>query len=488
MNAKYKYLIIICCSVMLWGCNLIGDIDSIEQKNVLTDETQIPDKASARFALNGVYASWRTMGIGWFVSYLTTLTQAQLPPNLNGIEGFATNEVTIDNPGVRNNYMELYNIINNANTLLANLEKATIPDLPQEEKDEIVAQARFHRACAHFHLLRQYGEFFDVNSKYGIVISDKPERDNTPQQRATVADSYDFIIADLEYAIENCPNEFVENFRVSSTTAKALLSKVYLSKADFTNAAMYAIEVIEEAPDAGYMLEDYYYLDIFENSFNSFEVLFAPHIVQITNLGMMGYDAIELGPTLIRIADELVPGEGDLFTGEGFDPRFAMTYPTMMFEEGEFIQVIEKYPMLDYIAGKPDHTYFMLRLGEIYLIAAEAEFRREGGNKTRARSFLQTICNRASIADFPRPSYGRNYARNISDDDFLETLLKHKYIELSHENGEEWYDLVRYKIVDNMQIAPDYVASDRHLVFPIPQSARAGNPLLEQNPGYPGAN
>ncbi|MDO5663886.1 MAG: RagB/SusD family nutrient uptake outer membrane protein [Bacteroidia bacterium] len=484
MRTIYKYTVIICCSITLWGCDLIGSIDDIKQKNVLTDETQIPDKASAQFALNGVYASWRTTGIGWFVSYLTTLTQAQLPPNLNGIDGFSTNEVTIDNPGIRNNYIDLYNIINNANTLLTNLEKATIPDITQEEKDIIMAQARFHRACAHFHLLRQYGEFFDMNSIYGIVICDKPERDNTPQKRATVEESYKFIIADLEYAIEKCSNDYVEHYHVSSTTAKALLAKVYLSKADFTNAAKFAIEVIDEASAAGYELERYYYLDIFYNSFNSSEVLFAPHIIQITNLGMMEYHTIQLGSTLVRIADELVPGEGDFETGAGFDPRFFMTYPKETFAEGESLQLIEKYPMLDYMAGKPEHTYFMLRLGEIYLIAAEAEFRREGGDKTKARSYLQTICTRAS--DYP-VSYNRNYARNIPESDFLVTLLKHKYIEISHENGEEWYDLVRYKIVDKMEIAPDYVASDRHLVFPIPQTARAGNPLLEQNPGYPGA-
>ena len=49
-------------------------------------------------------------------------------------------------------------------------------------------------------LLRLYGEFWNMDSQYGIVLHDAPVRDNTPKARATVRQCYTSILDDLKEA------------------------------------------------------------------------------------------------------------------------------------------------------------------------------------------------------------------------------------------------------------------------------------------------
>lgn len=474
---KLKYIIIIVTSILIAACEFVGDIDDIKPQNLLTDDNQITDARSAELSLNGVYSSWRTMNIGWFVNCIAALTQTQAPSYLYGVEGFVTNEVKKDNTRVKAYYIGLYKVINNANTLIQNLSKANPKDLTPQRKKEILAEARFHRALAHFQLLRSFGEFYDINSTYGVVIHSKPVRKSQAKARETVAKTYEFIIKDLTEVIADASEQMRGHYYIGKVTAKALLAKVYLAKGDFEKSAKWAKEVLASSTGVGYLLEENF-LDIFEKRQNSSEVLFAPNVLQDINDSPMEMDiSLSGNETLVKIADELVEGEGNQQTGEGYDPRFAKVYPKVdEFGDGMLTQKNNKYPQLSYVKGEPGNTLFVLRLAEIYLIAAEAEYRRAGGDKQAAREYFQSIATRAG--------YAPNYVTNVTDKDFLVTLLKHKYIELSNETGEEWYDLVRYKKLDNLKIAPDYVKSDAHLLFPIPQAAISGNKLLVQNPTY----
>ena len=75
----------------------------------------------------------------------------------------------------------------------------------------------------------------------------------------------------------------------------------------------------------------------------------------------------------------------------------------------------------------------------------------------------------------------------IRDGDLLLTIFRHKYMELSAENYEEWYDMVRYYRLDGTDFTATglgYTQSMQHLVLPIPTQALSGNSLLVQNPTY----
>lgn len=463
---KIKYYILIIIAISFAGCELVGDISDIEMKNVLSDDDQITNAKSVETSLGGVYSSWRGFGIVLFPDLMGAFVGTSGTPQVSGAEDFVEGELRADNEGLFNNYQALFKVINTSNSFITNLNKTSVADLSEERRVQVLAEARCHRALAHFYLLRNFGEFYNDKSEFGIVTYDYPVRSNTPKKREAVAASYDFIIKDLKEALPNLSSEPREHYYLTPTSVKSFLSKVYLYKADYVNSAKWAKEALEQAEGNGYVLEENY-LDIFQSRHNSKESLFAPYAIQPNSLAPLSYGVIQIPEKapIIKIANELVSGEGK-------DLRFSSTYPFL--GNGQYFD--NKHPFLDGVAGNPSNTRFMLRLAEVYLIAAEAEFRKDGGDKTLAKKYLQKVATRAG--------YAEDYASKIADKDFLELLLKHKYMELCNEGGEAWYDLVRYKVVDKMEIAPSYVKSDKHLLFPIPEKTLAGNSLLQQNPGY----
>ncbi|WP_430809642.1 MULTISPECIES: RagB/SusD family nutrient uptake outer membrane protein [unclassified Carboxylicivirga] len=454
---KIKYILFGILLVSITSCELMGNIDDIQPENVLTDETLVSDKNSAEAAVNGVYSSWRSIDIGWFTSLMSMRSHAENFRYIGGYQGFAENDIKVENIGVEKNYTALYRVINIANSVLAQLEGEFVEGLEAARQTEMIAELKFHRAMAHFHLLRQFGEFWDATSEYGVVTYTEPVRSNTPKQRESVGAVYELIVNDLNAVISDAPVFPKGHYYVSQTTGKALLARVKLYQGAYPQAAQLAGEVIAEAPGAGYMLEEVYF-DVFRNAAKSSEVLFSLYASYPNEPTSMNITNLKVGDTSKRIADEMV--EGDMV----YDARYTDAY----------INAASKYVQNDYASGEMANTHFFIRLAEMYYILAEAEARQSHFDE--ARLALAAICERAG--------YAQEEIEAIPNALVLEQILKHKWMELNTENNEEWYDLVRYHVIDDYVIAPDYVASDKLLTLPIPRSAMAGNNLLKQNKGY----
>lgn len=472
---KIKYIIaIILISIAFKSCQMIGSIDDIKLENVLTDEELIVDTKSAEIALNGVYSSWRHIDIGWFINHLSFLTKTINDFNVVGVSGFSMNDVKEENEMIERNYIALYRVINMSNSVIVQLEKDAPKDIAEQRLAQMLGEARFHRALAHFMLLRQYGEFYNLSSPNGIVTYDTPVRSNATKARSSVKDVFDFILRDIEFAAVNAPAKAKGHYLVSRTTAKAMQSRVLLYLQRFNEAATVAESVITEASAAGYALEEDY-LDIFRKRFMSKEVLFSPYASYPEQTSVIVARSVVPGLSVQNVADELVEGEKDLIMGDGLDARFAMAFSTLhvMMEENMTTRT-NKYLTPTFAKGDLLNSYFFMRLAEVYLIKAEADARMNRFDE--AREALQTIADRAW--------YEPDYAYTIADEDLITMIFKHKWMELAYENNEEWFDMVRLHTLDGMQIAPNYVATDRHLTLPIPRAALAGNNLLQQNPSY----
>jgi starch-binding outer membrane protein, SusD/RagB family len=121
-----------------------------------------------------------------------------------------------------------------------------------------------------------------------------------------------------------------------------------------------------------------------------------------------------------------------------------------------------------------DQNVIMLRLGEIYLSLAEAQF--QSGDAAGAAASLAIIRNRAwGNTTAPASPFGP---------DFMQMTLNEYRHELAGDMSL-WYDLRR----TGLQIA--YIKNTfnvaipaGHDLLPIPQSAIAVNPFLKQNPNY----
>lgn len=463
MKLKY-YLLLAVYPLVLSSCDLLGRIDDIKPDYVLVDETVISDVKTAEATLNGVYSSLRNIRIGWFRNNLNFLTGVQEASNIAGKEGFEENDIEIDNKAVEDNYAAWYNVINNATSFINNLNaNENVKGLSGLRRSEMIGEAKFLRALSYLHLLRQFGEFCNLESEYGIVLyGEQPIRDNEAIARSSVKDSYKAINDDLEDAITYAP-EVSTHYKVCQFTAKALKARVLLYMGDDRNAANLAQEVIDESSAYGYDLEENF-LDIFINTFQSSELIFGIYTTNPNETYMGTWNSFKVAAKTTSIATNL---------GVNMDKRYKNAFVDLD-PEKSYVRN-NKYP---YHEGVDDvqNGHFYLRLAEMYYIKAEAEARLQEWGAAR-EALKGIIC-------LDRAGYTSEYVDNIPNVQLLEMILKHKWMELCSEDNEELYDLVRYHIRDNFKIAPTYIATDTRLKLPIPKAALAGNILLVQNPEY----
>lgn len=459
-------LFILVLAVTISSCS----IDDIQPIDKLTGENTIRDEASAQQILNGIYDLGRDDRVTAYPLYLAAYgDEGRITGRLTDDRGFNTNEVEVENVYLSYLYNGQYKIINLSNFLIQELEAGKAIGLSEERKAGMISEAKFQRAFSYFNLLRFFGQYYDMNSAYGVVLRTEFSTVLESDPRSTVQETYTLIESDLEYAIENGP-VFVEHFYSGSLAAKALLAKVKLYTGEYGEAATLAQEVIENGE--GYALEAEY-SDIFQKQFNSSEVIFAPfsgpgaesgsNMYQVSNTTYSEY--------LRALSDEQVAGPGSL-DGEGsdFDPRFSFAYSEVT--KGSNKQ--GKYPFAP-TTGSQKNTMYHLRLAEMYLVHAEALVR-AGGDTGSALSSLNIVRDRAGVEP-----------KSFTDaPTLLEDIRQEKLLELFFENGEPLYDLVRYDILgdlDASSIKPT-MNSETKFILPIPAQVLIGNDKVVQNPGY----
>ena len=117
-----------------------------------------------------------------------------------------------------------FKIIRQANTLISDLPKY-IGKLPEEKINQWIAEAKFIRAYVYFQLAKRYG---------GMPLIEAPQLLDSNDQttlwiaRSSHEDTYNFILADLNDAIEKMP-ETSEAGRANKWVAAAFKSRVALT-------------------------------------------------------------------------------------------------------------------------------------------------------------------------------------------------------------------------------------------------------------------
>lgn len=144
------------------------------------------------------------------------------------------NRWTYASNATSNLFKDAYLVIRRANSILANIEK-----LPSgAHKDNVKAEALAIRAMCHFDVLRMYAKRYDVTTEQtdlGIPYVTSIDANLLPA-RNTMKSSYEHIIADFVEA-EGLMNVSNGIGRLNRAAVAGLLSRVYLNKSDWQNAA-----------------------------------------------------------------------------------------------------------------------------------------------------------------------------------------------------------------------------------------------------------
>ena len=177
---------------------------------------------------------------------------------------------------VTNRWSQLYIGIFRANQVIENLNNEELSDISDSEKLLIEAQARFVRGFNYFWLAYDYNGAVIHNS---IAVTDEDMKKPFSSRSEVLSQ---MVIPDLEFAYDYLPKQWEGNENLGRATwgaATAMLGKTYLYEKDWTNAALYFKELIDEANNGLYRLSPDF-MDNFtlEGEFNSesiFEVVYS---------------------------------------------------------------------------------------------------------------------------------------------------------------------------------------------------------------------
>jgi hypothetical protein len=112
----------------------------------------------------------------------------------------------------------------------------------RDEYNNVKGSALFYRSFAYYDMSQIFAKPYDkATSKtdLGLPLRTIPNIDNV-QARASVEETYSFLINDLKASIQLLPTSPKYKTRPSKAAAYGLLARAYLSMSDYSNAYLYA--------------------------------------------------------------------------------------------------------------------------------------------------------------------------------------------------------------------------------------------------------
>lgn len=473
MKKYFNITFIVAAFFFLSSCSDFLDVESKERIEAGdSEENYTPEQF-----VNGVYGMFTDWDYGFSFLAVTEIISD------NADKGSSTTDTGTD----KNLFDELtftstagslsamwsrwYKTIGRATQAIEYAESYGLTD--EEYKNRLIGESKFLRAVCYFWLVRGWG---DVTLQH---------IDNT--NRASKEEVYAFIEQDLTEAMQVLPASYnnANLGRATRGAAHGLLSKVYLYQEKWQEAYDAATAVINSSEYNYSLLDDYSFIWRLEGE-NSSESLFEiqargesiAHGVQqySQTQGARGGTA-NLGWGFNTPTENLLAA----FNEEGDDIRRDATimFRNSILYDGFAIGNTEN-PMYNYKAyssankgaDDTDKNIRYLRLGEIYLIQAEAA--NELGLTSQALAALNTIRNRV---DLP----------NVATTDQAElrrAIWKERRLELAFEH-DRWFDLVRTGQAQEAMAADNKTfVVGKHELFPIPNQQLIDTPEMTQNPNW----
>jgi hypothetical protein len=364
-----------------------------------------------------------------------------------------------------------YTTIFDANSAIEGLSDNTI--LSKAVTQQLLGEAKFIRGFCYFYLVNTYGNV-------PIVLGTDPLI-NATLERSDVDKVYSQIISDLKDASDLLSDDFrsgnvsistSDRVRPSKWAAKALLARTYLFHGDYALAEESASEVINNSA--------LFQLDSLDNVFliNSKESIW--QLQNVNNYqGNTGEGNLFVlpsgGPNTDNYPIYLSHHVVESFEEE--DQRKSHWLDTVMDDKKNIYYYANKYKSGALTpAGKNTEYETVFRLGEQYLIRAEARARLN--RLTEAEADLNVIRKRAGLKDF----------NGLTADNLVEVILHERQVELFTEWGHRWFDLKRTgkinDVMSSVTAEKGGIWNANWAYWPLNLSELLADPKLAQNNGY----
>ncbi|RED92018.1 putative outer membrane starch-binding protein [Marinoscillum furvescens DSM 4134] len=412
--------------------------------------------------------------------------------NDGALNQFALFSVTSSNSRLNEGWRSLYTVISHANFIIRAIENSPEENFTPELKAKALGEARFMRGYAYFYLAMLWGDVPIIADNVAII-------EDALIAKNPVADAYEFARRDLVFASENLLLAD-EPGRVTQWSAKAVLARLHLNRAglgqsgsrntdDLAMAREYAEDVILNS--GLMMLDNYGDLFVIANN-NNEESLFALQWIDKGGTwGVQNTHQAYFSPegSIAGVGDGWGGGSGAypnirnlyetgderrkatfMFPGDEY-PQLKSTDGGYLYEaESPWASAIKKYVVgsaednpgqLISFMSTPMNTY-MMRLSEVYLIAAEAILG-DAASTTDATAleYYNAVRERAGLSARTEVTWM--------------DIFNEKKLELAME-GHHWFDVVRWHYFAP-EDARNYINSQDRGRY----SWEDGNPILESS-------
>jgi tetratricopeptide (TPR) repeat protein len=469
---KIKYLGVL--AILFAGASCGEEFLTVYPGEQLTTETAITDLAGAQSALYGVYDGMQSSGVyGCNMFTFGDLRGGDMQPTARTDSRtspvYTFNNRTPDNVPA-GYWSNPYVLLNRINSLIEAFDNGQVADGSEAERNRVLGQAYALRGLFHFDLVKLFGVPYAKDpGAPGAIIADHVILPSEINQRATVAQTYDQAIGDLTQAVALLENAKAKtNGYINYWAAKALLARVYLYRGEWALSFAAADDIIR---NGGYVLvPNDQYIDAWGEEFTT-ESIFSIVNTTTDNPGReaissvsapSGYGEIILSTVMI-----------DLLRAEAGDVRAQLIGTDKTNRDG----YCRKYP------GRGDDIFTnnipIIRLSEVYLIAAEAALKKSPADQDAANTYLNAIRLRANPALQPVGATS-------------ELVYTERRKELVHE-GHRFFDIMRLGLSVNRTGGRNFLNIDEVItvgwdnyfcVLPIPRAEINVNPGILPTPGY----
>lgn len=475
MKKLNKYTII-AAAIAMFGIQSCDKQLSEPPAGARVEENAITDQRTAEVALNGVYAFFANVTPNNITDWTSNnLSGSMLSGTLEYAFGAMQEQLNnnVQAQSVPSLWTYAYKIVNAANGVINAVEALPDGAFTNARKNEILGEAKFLRAYANLKLLVYFSVWKDLSSPHGVLLREElSSLSNMYKTRSTVAESYDAIFSDLDFAGQYAPVSNPSHY-ATKWAAKQLHMRALAMRGqseDFTKMIGLGDQIIDES---AFALEADL-LSIFSTKgLASSEVVLAikPQANQesyyyiLSRAYFPGQSSMYVASNKIRSLVNEEPRSawiGDLTPYQAYSPN---TY------------YFHKFIANGQSPTQLTEVNYVLRLSEVYLMKAEALVR-SNGDLNEAKDLLKTVMGNAGITNLDAID-AMNSGAAVREAIFLET-----YKNFIGEDSIEWMALARMPM-DFIKSFKPTIVREEQFYFPVPQDELDQNHAFgEQNPGY----
>lgn len=240
-----KYLSVLALASLLFGATSCSDYIDIDPENSVPEEkVDYTNLDNMYMPVSGVYAKVRTGAMHWVIWPLSIVRDGDVwsgkPDDQAPLVDMGKYNYDQGFWGLNEMWNQYYGIIKVANSALESLDEYAVyatTDVQKATNRSYQGEVKFLRAYAYYRLVQAFGPVTILRSNTQTNLT-----------RSTIEAVNKYMLEDLEYAYNNCPevrpNEMAHIGAVSAYTAKALAAKVYLNMGQYDQVEKLTDDII----------------------------------------------------------------------------------------------------------------------------------------------------------------------------------------------------------------------------------------------------